>query len=541
MKLQTRKLLDKSFTGLNLFSAFLLISALIIVLGPIFFKGIGAFVFKGTVEYRRMIFDQFGRGNKEKIFKEIAYSQKARKFIYDNISDFEKGIIVKPYIKETKKIYKEYKEYLSSLELPNPHKNELRRKSRSLYSLFIKAVESIDKEKVENILNQILSDPYRKRFDSTPMTKMFHLVTRYSEIVNQVDLSNREVYLENLIDLKDQLRTLLGPFPKDPKPILPRNQYGQTRWDRSLVKLNDVLFIEKYDYSDSSEMGQIVQYPRSEIFKGTTVEHIFSYLEDKSESILLPKTVFYWRFFTDVPLDSNIFGGIKPAILGTFYLTFGALLFSIPLGIIAAIYLTEFAKENWLIQLIRTCIGTLAGVPSIVFGLFGSAFFINTIHVSSSKSVLAGSMTLAILVLPTVIRASEEAIRAVPHTYKEASLSLGASRWRAVLTVILPAALPGILTGIIISMGRAAGETAPIIFTAAVSVGQPLKLWETLSQATPALSWNIYNLCTEHEAVDEIRHVQYGMVLTLVLLVLLINIIAIILRARINKRLIGRT
>ncbi|MCK4297565.1 MAG: hypothetical protein KAX28_13030, partial [Candidatus Marinimicrobia bacterium] len=150
MQLQTRKLLDKSFTGLNLFSAFLLISALIIVLGPIFFKGIGAFVFKGTIEYRRMIFDQFGRGNKGKISKEIAYSQKARKFIYDTISDFEKGIIVKPYIEETKKIYKEYKEYLSSLELPNPHKNELRRKSRSLYSLFIKAVEFTDKEKVEN-------------------------------------------------------------------------------------------------------------------------------------------------------------------------------------------------------------------------------------------------------------------------------------------------------------------------------------------------------------------------------------------------------
>ncbi|RKY52770.1 MAG: phosphate ABC transporter permease PtsA, partial [Candidatus Neomarinimicrobiota bacterium] len=363
----------------------------------------------------------------------------------------------------------------------------------------------------------------------------------YSEIVNQVDLSNREVYLEDLIDLKDRLRILLGPFPNDPKPILPRNQYGQTRWDRSLAKLDEVLYIEKYDYSDSSGMGRMVQYPRSEIFKGTPVEHIFSYLENTLESILLPKTAFYWRFLTDVPLDSNIFGGIWPAILGTFYLTLGALLFSIPPGIIAAIYLTEFAKENWLIRLIRTCISTLAGVPSIVFGLFGLAFFINTIHVSSSKSVLAGSMTLAILVLPTIIRASEEAIRSVPHTYKEASLSLGASRWRAVLTVILPAALPGILTGIIISMGRAAGETAPIIFTAAVSVGKPLKLWEILSQPTPALSWNIYNLCTEHEAVDEIRHVQYGMVLTLVLLVLLLNIIAIVLRARINKKLIGKT
>ena len=174
-----------------------------------------------------------------------------------------------------------------------------------------------------------------------------------------------------------------------------------------------------------------------------------------------------------------------------------------------------------------------------MFALFGLAFFINTLHVSRSKSVLAGCLTLALLVLPTVIRASEEAIRAVPKIYKQAALSLGSSRWRTIVTVTLPAALPGILTGIIISMGRAAGETAPIIFTAAVSVGKPLKLWQTLTQPTPALPWNIYNLATEHEAIDEIRHVQYGMVLTLVLLVLALSLAAIIARARISKKLRG--
>jgi phosphate transport system permease protein len=136
-----------------------------------------------------------------------------------------------------------------------------------------------------------------------------------------------------------------------------------------------------------------------------------------------------------------------------------------------------------------------------------------------------------------VIRASEEALRSVPPTYKQAALSLGASTWKSITSVILPAALPGILTGVVISMGRAAGETAPIIFTAAVSVGKPLALWETLTQPTPALSWNIYNLATEHEAVDEVRHVQYGLVLILVSLVLLLNLVAIILRARIAKRM----
>jgi phosphate transport system permease protein len=174
-----------------------------------------------------------------------------------------------------------------------------------------------------------------------------------------------------------------------------------------------------------------------------------------------------------------------------------------------------------------------------VFGLFGLAFFINSIHVSQSKSVLAGSLTLSLLVLPTIIRASEEAILAVPRTYKEAALSLGSTSWHTVLTVILPAALPGILTGIVISMGRAAGETAPIIFTAAVSVGSPLNILETLSEPTMALPWNIYNLATEHEAVDEIRHVQHGMVLTLVGMVLMLNMAAIILRAKITKKLKG--
>jgi len=213
------------------------------------------------------------------------------------------------------------------------------------------------------------------------------------------------------------------------------------------------------------------------------------------------------------------------------------MLLAIPMGVIAAIYLTEYARESRLLDLLRTCISTLAGVPSIVFGLFGLAFFINAMRISPSKSVLAGSMTLALMILPTVIRASEEAIRAVPKTYKEAALSLGAGRWHAVWTIILPAALPGILTGIVISMGRAAGETAPIIFTAAVSVGKPLAIWQTLTQPTPALSWNIYNLATEHEAVDEVRHVQYGLVLVLVSLVLLLNLVAIVLRARVAKRM----
>jgi phosphate transport system permease protein len=253
--------------------------------------------------------------------------------------------------------------------------------------------------------------------------------------------------------------------------------------------------------------------------------------------MLRPRWTFYWRFLFDEDKDAYFFGGIWPAVLGTLYLTVGAMLIAAPLGVASAVYLAEFAGAGRLISLIRVCISTLAGVPSIVFGLFGLQFFIHTLGVSDSKSVLAGCLTLAVLVLPTMIRASEEAVLAVPATYKEASLSLGAGRGATTLKVVLPAALPGVLTSIIISMGRAAGETAPIIFTAAVSVGKPLKIWETLTQPTRALPWNIYNVCTEHEAVDQIRHVQYGMVLTLVVLVLVLNLAAIVTRARLSKRL----
>ena len=186
--------------------------------------------------------------------------------------------------------------------------------------------------------------------------------------------------------------------------------------------------------------------------------------------MLLPRVTFYWQFLKDASFDSHLFGGIGAELLGTIYLVVGTMVFAIPMGVIAAVYLIEFARggDSTFVSVLRVFISTLAGVPSIVFGLFGLAFFINTVKVSNSKSVLAGSLTLALLVLPTIIRASEEAIRAVPQTYKEAALSLGASKIKTVLTVILPAALPGILTGIVISMGRAAGETAPIIFTAAV-------------------------------------------------------------------------
>ncbi len=448
MELRSRKVLDKSFSGLGIVSIILLALSLIIILGPIIVKGVGAFFFKGTVEHRLLMLEKFERGNEIKIKGEADLAARLRAPVYEMINAFE-------------------------LELEN------------------------------------------------------------------MEWENRKQYSGNFKELKTLVYELIGPDPDKSRPVLIRNQYGQTRWDRAKIKLHEVLFREEYDYSDPSKSGVKIFKTREDDFRGTTLEKLFVYIRNNSEEMLRPKLTFYWRFITDVSYDAHIFGGIWPEVLGTVYLTIGAMLFAVPMGIISAIYLVEYSGEGRLISFLRTFISTLAGVPSIVFGLFGLAFFINTIHVSPSKSVLAGSMTLSLLVLPVIIRASEEAIKSVPVTYKEAALSLGAGRWRTILTVILPAALPGILTGIVISMGRAAGETAPIIFTAAVSVGKPLNLFQTLSEPTPALPWNIYNLCTEHEAVDEIRHVQFGMVLTLVMLVLLLNMAAIFMRARISRKLKG--
>jgi phosphate transport system permease protein len=345
---------------------------------------------------------------------------------------------------------------------------------------------------------------------------------------------------DDITDLRSRLTLLLGPASPDEPILMASDKYGRTRWDKvAQDELKNVLMRREMDYGDGTQTGKEVWIPRSQDYTGTSLAPFFPYLEKNARAMLNPRFTFYPQFVADKPVDSHILGGIWPEILGTFYLTLGAMLFAIPFGVFAAVYLTEFAREGRLLKLLRTFVSTLAGVPSIVFGLFGLAFFINTLHVSPNKSVLAGSLTLSLLILPTVIRAAEEAIRAVPLTYKEASLSLGASRWKTVIGVILPAAMPGILTGVVISMGRAAGETAPIIFTAAVSVGQALKPTELLSSGTPALSWNIYNLCTEHARINEIRHVQYGMVFSLIALVLALNLFAILLRGRIAKKLRG--
>lgn len=239
-----------------------------------------------------------------------------------------------------------------------------------------------------------------------------------------------------------------------------------------------------------------------------------------------------WKFISSPPTDSMTKGGIMPAILGTFYLTIGAVSVGLPLGVISAIYLTEYAKQGRIIRVIRIGINCLAGVPSVVFGLFGLGFFV--VYLKFGSSILAGSLTLGFLILPTIIGASEEALKSVPQTFREASLALGVSKWQTTLRIVLPAALPGILTGSILGIGRAAGETAPIMFTAAAYF--TAKLPGSIFDEVMALPYHIYVLATAGTNIEQTRPLQYGTVLVLVALVLGIDLIAIVIRSYIRKR-----
>ena len=239
-----------------------------------------------------------------------------------------------------------------------------------------------------------------------------------------------------------------------------------------------------------------------------------------------------WEFLTAEPEKSGAEGGIMPAILGTLYLVIGTIVVALPLGMFSAIYLTEYAKQTKFTQSIRMAIVTLAGVPSIVFGLFGLGLFVITLDFGAS--ILAGSLTLACMILPTIIVASEEALKAVPQYMREGSLALGATKWETIYKNVLPYALPGMLTGSILGIGRAAGETAPILLTAAAFFLPELPT--SVFDQVMALPYHLYILATQHPEAQKILPLQYGTALVLLFLVVGLNLVAIILRIRVRKK-----
>jgi len=237
-----------------------------------------------------------------------------------------------------------------------------------------------------------------------------------------------------------------------------------------------------------------------------------------------------WQFLSDIPRQGMRAGGIFPAIIGTLYLVLGAIIFALPIGLLAAIYLSEYAKENLLNRMIKLSIVNLAGVPSVVYGLFGLALFV--VFFKFGASILSGSLTLGIMILPIIITASSEALESVPHTFRDVSLSLGASKWQTIWRIVLPNAIPGILTGTILGLGRAAGETAPILFTVAAFYLPQLP--KSIFDQAMALPYHLYVISTQVPNMDE--KVRYGTALVLLAMVLFMNLVAIVIRARFRKK-----
>lgn len=242
--------------------------------------------------------------------------------------------------------------------------------------------------------------------------------------------------------------------------------------------------------------------------------------------------VISWEFLTGMPRDGMTTGGILPAIVGTLCLTLGSIVIAFPLGILSGIYISEYTRDNWLVKLIRIMTNNLSGVPSIVFGLFGMALFVNTL--GFGDSIIAGSFTLALLVLPIVIRTTEEALRRIDDSYRLGSLALGATKLQTIRRVLLPMAMPNIITGLILSVGRVSGETAPILFTA-VAYFLP-KLPSSIFDQVMALPYHLYVIATSGTDLEATRPMAYGTALVLIAIVLVINLAANGLRRYFNKK-----
>lgn len=232
------------------------------------------------------------------------------------------------------------------------------------------------------------------------------------------------------------------------------------------------------------------------------------------------------EFLTAMPRDGMRAGGIFPAIIGTFWLTLGTAIVAVPLGVGAAIYLSEYAPDNRVTRTIRIAIINLAGIPSVVYGLFGLGLFV--LFLQFGTSILAGSLTLAIMTIPVIISTAEEALRAVPSSFRVVSVSLGGTKWQTIRKVVLPQALPGILTGVILGLERAAGETAPILFTVA-SFFLP-RLPSSLFDSTMALPYHLFVISTQVPGMPV--RIQYGTAVVLLTFVLSMNLIATVVRSR---------
>jgi len=239
-----------------------------------------------------------------------------------------------------------------------------------------------------------------------------------------------------------------------------------------------------------------------------------------------------WEFLSQAPRKGMTQGGIFPAIFGTFLVTLITAVLAVPLGMCAAIYLNEYAPQGRLTRIIRLSIRNLSGVPSIVYGLFGVILFVNIMRFGTS--VLSAGLTLGLMTLPWTITASEEALKTVPNAYREGALALGATKWQSIRTNVLPYAVPGMLTGTVLGLARAAGETAPILFTGAAFFLPYLP--KSAGDQFMALPYHLYIMATQHHQIEQVRPIAYGTALVLIVLVLGMNMTAVVIRYRLRRK-----
>ena len=242
--------------------------------------------------------------------------------------------------------------------------------------------------------------------------------------------------------------------------------------------------------------------------------------------------VINWEFLSSAPTDGMTAGGIFPAIVGTLCLVAGSIVFAFPFGVMSAIYMNEYAGNGWIVRFIRVMTNNLGSIPSIVFGLFGMALFVNTL--GFGDSIIAGSLTLGLLVLPLIIRTTEEALKAIPDSFRTGSLALGATKLQTISRVVLPMAFPNIITGLILSIGRVSGETAPILFTVAAYFLP--KLPNSIFDQVMALPYHLYVIATSGTDIEASRPIAYGTALVLITIVLLMNLLATTLRRYFGKK-----
>jgi len=572
-----RNTADRIFTYFGFLSVFCLAATLVIVLGPLLGYGREAFLFRATVEHRLFLLNQFERGNTDAVLAEFEQCFAARKPIYDTLDRFA-WLAPEPLIEQAARLDRATRSesgqilerlrydldvapsettklrLQQELEEAEEQRSEIDNASRRLLRSFRTLCESTDSARLPSVPTGMAI------LEGTPAEQTIIVMRRYIEVAQTANLELRDepttadlnnTYAQVFKELRHRITGsdgsggLLGPEVRDGiEHMPPEIRYGTSHWMMSERYLEAIVrtSIWKPQFDDEGNTLQNIemQIDRADLFDDEALMEIrkmLILLETNLPAMMNPCWTFYWGYFWDTSTAGHFLGGIGPELFGTLLVTFFAILFAMPIGIATAAYLVETAKDNIITKTIRLAIDTLAGVPSIVFGLFGLAVIVY--FVTGKPCILAGSLTLALLVLPVVIRASEEAIRSVPQTFREASLGLGASPTRCFFTVTFPAALPGILTGMILAMSRAAGETAPLLFTCAVATGGISNWWNPLMEQTPVLSYSAYDIAVGDRIAEMVPYNQFGLVAALIMLVLLLNLSAIILRGRIARKLRG--